>query len=309
MEDQVISFFHTVKELFPSMKFEVIHNSFSPNIVHYVLRDNDSRGFGGAGSKTLAAQKAYSEFIERKTMGELNKMFNAFKTSNGFAAHIDQDEAIKNSRYEIIERDAILLTWHGKQAPYWVEGQELESFLSAENMNILNLHKSYGLDLKLGLVALSQGIYTAIACVRLKGDRFYIDCKTGESLFDIFNALVESVVFHSHYIVQGYKGKSVSIPKKPMDHLDFYLRPKKGLDWFFKGGHEVMELPSEEIITMNCQVDELLNMKTGRVVYYSEAPLMQSYYCGLLNEHQNKQRFLNVFGKEVKLNKQIHPLS
>lgn len=309
MEDQVIPFFQTVKELFSSMKFEVIYNSFSSDMVHYVLRDHEARGFGGANNKILAAQKAYSEFVERKTMSELNKMFKSFKTSNGFAAHVNQNEAIKNSRYEIIERDAILLTWHGKQAPYWIKDQELESMLSSENKSILKLHENYGLDLKLGLVALSEGVYTAIVCVRLKENRFYIDSKTGESLFDIFNALIESVTFHSHFMIQGYKGKNISLPKKPMDHFDYYLRPKKGLEWFFKGSHEVMELPAEEIITMDCHVDDLLNLKTGRFVCYSEAPMMQSYYCGLLASNQNKERFLKVFGKELKLNKQIHPLA
>lgn len=259
----------------------------------------------------LAAQKAYSEFIERKAMSELNKMFNkVFATSNGFAAHIDQTEALKNSRYEIIERDAILLTWHGKQAPYWIGESELTSILSAGNLEILKLHNKHGLDLKLGLIAVCDGVYTAIACVRLKGDRFYIDSKTGESLPSVLNALVESVVFHSHYILKGYKGKAIDVPKKPLDHFDYYLRPKKGLEWFFKGSHEIIELPAEEIITMDCHVDELLDVSTNRFVCYSEAPGMQSYYCGsLTSKKENKQRFFNVFGHELKINRQIHPLS
>ena len=95
-----------------------------------------------------------------------------------------------------------------------------------------------------------------------------------------------------------------------MDHLDYYLKPRNGLDWFFKGSHDVMELPLEEIITMDCYANDLLNTTTDRFVYYSEAPRLQSYYCGkLISANKNKMRFESVFGKDFEINKQIHPLS
>lgn len=310
MEDQVKIFFSSVKSRFPTINFEVIHNSLSPELVHFVLRDHEAKGFGGANNQMLAAQKAYSEFIERKSMRELNKMFTSFKTSNGFAAHVNRAEAMKSSRYEVIERDAFLLTWHGLRAPYWIGNAELTKLLSPENFEILKLHKKNDLDLLIGIVAVSQNIYTAISCVRMTDNRFYIDTKTGDDLPDILNALVESISFNSHYILKGYVKNSISSLKKPMDHLDYYLKPRKGLDWFFKGSDGVMELPLGEITTMDCYANDLLNTTTDRFVYYSEAPGMQSYYCGkLVSMNKNKKRFESVFGKEFEVNKQVHPLS
>lgn len=310
MENQVNIFFNTVKSRFPNLKFEVIHNSLSSGLVHFVLRDHEAKGFGGANNQMLAAQKAYSEFVERKSMHELNKMFKSFTTSNGFAAHVNQAEAIKSSRYEVIERDAFLLTWHGKRAPYWIGNAELATLLIPENFGILKLHKKNNLDLQIGIIAISQNIYTAVSCVRMTDNRFYIDTKTGDVLPDILNALVESISFNSHYILKGYCRNSVSTPKKPIDHLDYYLKPRKGLDWFFKGSDNVMELPLEEITTMDCCANDLLNITTDRFVYYSEAPGLQKYYCGkLLPVNKNKKRFESVFGKAFDINKQIHPLS
>ena len=310
MEDQVKIFFSLIKSRFPTLKFEVIHNSLSSELVHFVLRDHEAKGFGGAKNQMLAAQKAYSEFVERKSMRELNKMFNSFKTSNGFAAHINRAEAIKSSRYEVIERDAFLLTWHGKSAPYWIGNTELTTLLSPENVEILKLHHKNDLDLQIGVIAISQNIYTAMSCVRMADNRFYIDTKTGDDLSGVLNALVESISFNSHYMLKGYIGNSVSSLNKPMDHLDYYLKPRKGLDWFFKGSNNVMEIPLEDIVTMDCYADYLLNTTTDRFVYYSEAPGMQSYYCGkLLPMNKNKKRFDSIFGKDFEINKQVHPLS
>ncbi len=313
MEDQVVSFFHSLKEKFPSVNFEVIHNSFSKDLIHFVIRDENDRGFGGANSQLLAAQKAYSEFIERKAMGELNSMFGiAFKTSNGFAAHLTYEEAAESSRQEIIERDALLLSWHGKIAPYWVGEAELLPMLSEENKNIYHVHVAHKLELRIGLIAMSEGIYTALGCVKMPNGGFYIDCKSGAALAGLFDSLVESLTFLSHYIVKGYTKnlKIKTIPEKPMDHFDYYMKQRSDLDWFFKGSESVYEIPQGLIRTYDCHIDELLGVETNRVVCYSESLGMQTYYCGKLTKKSyNKTRFESIFGNSFTPNKQVHPLS
>ncbi len=310
MENQIKFFFELVRSRFPNITFEVIRNSLSPGLIHFVIKDHEAKGFGSGNSQISAAEKAYSEFIERKTMFELNKMFSSFNTSNGFAAHPVRQQAIKNSRFELIERDAFLLMWHGKKAPYWIDGCDLTPTLNFESLEILKQHKRNGLDLRVGILAKSNSIYTAISCVRMSRNRFYIDTKSGDFLPEIINSLIESISFNSHYILKGYSSKKVRTLVQPMDHFNYYLAHRIGLDWFFKGSQDVILIPSENIVTKNCYANELLGTNTGRYVYYSESLSMQQYYCGKnFGKHLNSKRFQKVFGKSFQLNGQIHPLS
>lgn len=317
MEDQVINLFKAIKEKFPLIQFEIVHNSFSPTLKHFVLKENKHiKGFGGAHDELLAANKAFSEFIERKALAELNKSYACFETSNGFAAHVDFDSAQASSRNEVIERDAFLVSWHSKTAPYWLSSDDTAKLLSDENSIILKAHFKHKLNLRIGLVAISESIITAIACVECSDTKysFYVDCKTGENLVTLANALVESVAYNSHFIIKGYREKTNFNDNQltsPMDHFNYYMQMKKNTEWFFKGSESVLEFPPEEIATFDCDIEALLGIKNlNRVVCFSESEAMQTYYCGKVSkENYNKQRFESIFGENFKPNKQVHPLS
>ena len=83
-------------------------------------------------------------------------MFGQFKTSNGFAAHIDSKSAKQSSINELIERDALLLTWHSLTAPYWLTEDEAKTMIFPENLEINSKHKKLGLKLKLGIIATNK---------------------------------------------------------------------------------------------------------------------------------------------------------
>lgn len=318
MENQINDLLQFISERFPSTRFEVIHNSLSPTLKHFIIKDSiGEKGFGTDHNYDLAIEKAYSEFVERKTFQELHRMFGQFKTSNGFAAHIDSKRAKQSSIHELIERDALLLTWHSQTAPYWLTENEAKALMLPDNLEINSKHKELGLKLNLGIVAKHGEILTCIVKVqgKYKGkDFFYIDTKTGTNLITVSNDLIESISFYSHYIGLGHLSKSrykVHKPKQPMDHFYYYLSHSIDVNWFHKGSSQVMAIPASKISTYILKPEEILGVENlKRVVSFSESDLMQSYYCGEFDlDNINSNRFHQFFGTKIKYNKQLHPLS
>lgn len=244
-------------------------------------------------------------------------MFGQFKTSNGFAAHIDSKRAKQSSINELIERDALLLTWHSQTAPYWLTEDEAKALILPENLEINSKHKELGLKLSLGIVAKNKKTLTCIAKVegKFKGkDFFYIDTKTGTNLIAVLNALIESISFYSHYVGLGHIGKSTyktCKPNQPMDHFYYYLNHSIDVEWFHKSSSEVMEIPANKISTYILKPEEILGGENlNRIVSFSESSLMQSYYCGKFSmKNINLKRFHQFFDTKIKFNTQLHPLS
>ena len=318
MENQVTNLLQFISKRFPNIRFEVIQNSLSPTLKHFIIKDkNGEKGFGTDHNYHMAIEKAYSEFVERKTFQELNRMFGQFKTSNGFAAHIDSTKAKQSSMHELIERDALLLTWHSQIAPYWLTEEEAKVLMLPENLEINSKHKELGLKLNLGIVAKHKKILTCIAKVegKFKGkDFFYIDTKTGANLSSVMNALIESISFYSHYIGLGHLNQNIyktHKPNQPMDHFYYYLNHSIDVEWFHKGSSEVMEIPSRKIRNYIFKPEEIIGSENlKRIVSFSESDLMQSYYCGEFDlKNINMNRFHQFFGAKIKFNKQLHPLS
>lgn len=319
MENQIDSLLESINMRFPEARFEIIHNSFSPSLKHFIIRDNYSgKGFGTDHDCLIAIQKAYSEYVERKTLIQLDKLYGSFKSSNGFAAHLTKSLAKESSIFELIERDAFLIAWHSYTAPYWLSDIEIKKILGDENFLIVNEHNKFNLKLNLGIVAKSNKVLTCIAKVqgKYKGkDFFFIDTKSGTDLSRILNSLVEGITFFSHFLSQSdehfnrRRGRKLI---KPIDHFFYYLNTESEHKWFSKKTSKVIEIPAVGIQSYIFSPNELLGtLNTNRYVCFSESKEMQSYYCGefRLNKNININRFENVFDHNFVFNKSIHPLS
>ena len=316
MENQINIYLKEIKTNFPNSQFEIIHNSFSRTLKHFVIKDHVGvKGFGTDHNFQTCIEKAYSEYVERKVFYELNSIFNEFKTSNGFAAHLSYDKSKQSSINELIERDAFLICWHGMKAPYWLSSIEIKKVLSNENLELYSNHLKNNLFLSIGIISKSAEIYTVIVKVSLKDkDYFYIDTKASNNLIKSINDLIEGISFFSHYITLGnFKVKKITRTKieKPMDHFFYYLTNNHKLKWFHNGNNHIFDIPTLEINTFNINTHDILNKEhLQRVVTFSESKTMQSYYCGNFNiENLNINRFENIFGRNLKFNKLPHPLS
>lgn len=318
MENKIDVLLEAIKFNFADAQFEITHNSLSKSLKHFVIRSaNGNKGFGADHNYTVAIHKAYSEFIERNTFKFLNVSFNDFKTSNGFSAHLTSEEARLNSIYELIERDAFLLSWHSKTAPYWLQMDDYNKLLSISNNEIVKNHTDHNLELQLGIIAKTGQVLTCIAKVSGVYKRkkfFFIDTKSGENLAETLNSLVESVSFFSHHIVmKNVKLRNSNFKiKNPIDHFFYYLNNTSiSTEWFQKGSLEILELPTLKINSYELNAEKILGIRNlKRKVFLSESEDSQNYYCGFFNmRHINHDRFKKVFGYHFRYNKAVHPLS
>lgn len=82
------------------------------------LRDKEIIVCGEDENNEIAVSKAISELIERSALIELAAHNpEIHKTSNGWAAHFDQETAELNAVLEIAERDGVLAQWYS-QTPF-----------------------------------------------------------------------------------------------------------------------------------------------------------------------------------------------
>lgn len=78
--------------------------------VQITVEHQTHTGFASATSQDLALTKAAAEALERAVCRE-----HGFPTTNGFAAHLTEEEARQAARNELIERDRILCHFYANQ--------------------------------------------------------------------------------------------------------------------------------------------------------------------------------------------------
>lgn len=119
----------------------------------------DDREFEGRGTDSLedlAIEKAVTEAIERYFVF-IDKNLS---TTNGVAAHPIKEEAIKNAKYELIERDLFLTHFHSG-TPFQPLSQEIwDSYIPARSKETLEAKK---IDLKLYNLGNQNDIFSVLA--------------------------------------------------------------------------------------------------------------------------------------------------
>ena len=91
-----------------------------------VLGGREIIATGEANDSETAMAKSLSELIERSALLKFGSQYEA-KTSNGWAAHPNRNQAQLNATLELIERDAVLAQWYTKTPFLQIEHQELPS--------------------------------------------------------------------------------------------------------------------------------------------------------------------------------------
>jgi ribosomal protein S12 methylthiotransferase accessory factor YcaO len=89
------------------IEVEEYPDSIGSDVRHFRVFDKNgeiNRGFGSAYSSEMALYKAMSEYFERLTFAKLRLGVS----SNGFAAHIDDEKAKNAAACELVERDAVM---------------------------------------------------------------------------------------------------------------------------------------------------------------------------------------------------------
>lgn len=115
----------------------------------------------------ISFDKATSELIERSALVTYGSIFGA-KTSNGWAAHPDREQARRNAIYEIVERDAVLSQWYS-QTPF-MEIPKEEIPLDIQAWVLVELSRSEFPILK--LLVSTVGLGPSVTCLLMNKDGF-----------------------------------------------------------------------------------------------------------------------------------------
>ena len=174
-----------------------------------------------------------------------NNKSKEYKTStNGCASHFELNEAIKNAFFELIERDALMLTWFFKIKPNLITRKHLPSIV-AENIDMWNKRKVNVLILDISI----DSIPVVLAVMYKKYKKQYIvsfgmnaDIEYKDSILGAYLE-AESRFVNRFLSMENEKNLDSIKPSKNvktvLDHEKYYFDEKnfKNLNWLISGNN------------------------------------------------------------------------
>lgn len=188
---------------------------------------------------STASAKAISELIERSVLIE-HALINSstLKTSNGWAAHYDEEQAKLNAILEVVERDAVLAQWYSSTPFLEIDSSTLPASIQLW-MNA-ELSKSEFPILK--ILISTKGLGSSVTCVLMNSDGFGV-CGHSSKIdlhATIENALGEAcraahlTLRNSHYAdTEILKNNVLGIKINPGAHAVYYSYHEPFPNWMF----------------------------------------------------------------------------
>jgi|GEM_PF-2449135 len=181
-------------------------------------------------------QKAFSELIERSALIRYSSKCSA-KTSNGWAAHPQQDKAKINAMLEIVERDAVLAQWYS-QTPF-IEIPYEEFPLDVQAWIQFELFQSEFPILR--LLFSTMGIGPSVTCILMNKSGFGVSAHaTKETISESISSAISEACRAAHASIRRTHWKDTMRlkigevgPVDPSAHALYYAYHEKFPDWMF----------------------------------------------------------------------------
>lgn len=191
---------------------------------------------GESALQTADFDKAISELIERSALITYGAQFGA-KTSNGWAAHPDQNQARINAILEIVERDAVLAHWYS-QTPF-IEIPREEFPLDIQAWIQVELFQSEFPILR--LLFSTMGIGPSVTCVLMNKSGFGVSGHaTKETISGSISSAVGEACRAAHASIRRSHWKDTmrlklgeAGPVDPSTHALYYAYHENFPDWMF----------------------------------------------------------------------------
>ncbi len=199
-------------------------------------------GFGEHDLEVLALQKSIAEAVERCVYKTLRNSGLDSKSSNGWAAHLNEAKAFEAARNELFERDAALLHWLSstplKEIPSATWPKAIKEWASSELALAPKFNQLRILVSHLGLVP----VVTTI--IHDGGDFGFMSQSGGKSLEDaIYKALAETCRI-SDLALRGEMVSESGLPTSPEGHALHYAFHEKIPTWLFGAATTFSEVGS-----------------------------------------------------------------
>lgn len=157
---------------------------------------------GEADSVELAVTKAVAEFIERCTLIEYGKVHTEVKTSNGWAAHTNENSAQENAIRELVERDAVLRHWYTRTPFNFISPETLPSDILS--WSLMELSRSEFPHLR--ILISEMGFGPSATAVLFNSDGYGVTghCSNERMTDAIEGAIEEACRMAQHYLLKSY---------------------------------------------------------------------------------------------------------
>jgi hypothetical protein len=287
---------------------------------HFSAAFMGSVGFGSDFKETLALKKAVNELFERITYKTTTQSTSA-RSSNGFAAHNSFDVASESAIQEIIERDAVLVTWLIKRAPRWLEISDLIAKIKPQFKDLVFLIESLNMQVHFGVLArtgpfVTIGGYLVDSFTPSRfGLLFSSSCKRTEAeatesvLLEISRG-IEMILSRIKLNKPTFNPvRDISEIKNSAMHLEYFLDPTnfEKAAWVFSGSASELELPYYPPQVRKITANYLPSWDF--VVAHAADSRYQDLYFGLPSSFDvNMNRIADSTYNETKLNLGIHYL-
>ncbi len=296
-----------IKKFVPNLEVEFGRSRIAPELFKFHIYDDHAKGFGASFNLFDAFDKARSEYFERSIFQQESKIDSSIRSSSGFACHVGREEAELASLFEVVERDAFLLSWLTKSPPVWIDIDLAKEYAPEIDPSVF---KSHGVDLKIGFVAKVGEIFVATSCIVIEKStqslvRFAIDTSAERNISKALKSVYKGALIRlESYLFSDRKLLSQS--RSPLFHLysnSDYLTPSV---WFVEGGDNLLEY---EVPNHHFKHWEI-NVNTKMYVVHCAADV-QTYFCGdSIDAFINFKRIQQIFpGLDLTtLNRTVHPL-
>jgi hypothetical protein len=274
------------------------------------LGDFEGVGYGEADSKILAYQKSIAEAVERAVYQNL-KAKTQSNSSNGWAAHIDEQKAKHAASMELMERDAVLVHFMKQQPMVTLDSRTCPTWLKRWLNDEFRLNPDFTI---MKILVSHLGFVPSVTAMLLTPDGHGV-CShaTSDSLDNaIRSALAETLRIGE--ISAKRIAQSNHTLKTPMDHALHYAHHDQFPMWIV--GEQVSftkanESWNERIRNYKRSPLEFtyLATKIGQLhVVKAKSSQIQDLFFGTVNDLRNtKYLNLNRLNRPLeKLNQQPH---
>lgn len=271
------------------------------------------RGAGFGYSDESAIVRAWGEFVERYSFCvEIQKDLSIL-TSNGFAAHTNEDSAKENAVTELIERDVFLSSWLLHRPAKEVD---ISLAVSPRELDRLKRLTQRGFKIRFGVYGTCMGRQVGVVVVQ--SDRHSAMATAAKpSVGELYSHLIREAATTVHDLTSSTLAPIQTIDEKaaPIDHLRLYLEADQ--KWFLdnlisRTGQE-SEFPGFRLELRELTKKNGFANATGYHVYRATSAECQDLWFGPTeNRFINLNRLKGILGRDIayeELNHHPHPLA
>lgn len=259
-------------------------------IFHHVSVNDKSSKFFGFGSDRqfkIAQTKALFEMIERTVFFRTE---NNSTTSSGWAAHTKIEDAILNAKFELLERDALLVSWLLKLSPKQIGLCRFPLFES---------------DFQLFKLGEGEGFLILGTILKVTNDNKMLITTCAKNLDEAKEKLLADsekafLILNNQNLLTNSEIKS--------HHSSFCRLNESEYDWIYKAGTGIQYNLNDFKFHIKTFEVPLWDKSVAFVIRSRCNQLQNLYYGNKHFKNINRNRLKELVTTSIKINRNLHPL-